>query len=406
MSPSSPVAPGARALGVASAAWLTLACALPFSIAITEGALVLGLSALLVARAQGRAFTFARSALDWGALAIVAAWLLATAFSPEPLASLINARKLYALGLVVLTAEVARAPRVRAAFVPLVLAGATLTALVGFAIFAVKIQREPDYRLQSLLSNQMTSGGVLAAAALWGLGALTAGAWRRRLACAAALLPIGAALALTQTRSHWLGALAGAVVILIVRAPRAWWTIPLGAAIGGLVAPRRLLARLASIVDPHEPGNQGRLSMWRSGLDIIRERPWTGAGCQDLLALYRRHRYPDATFESGHFHNNVVQFAVMSGIPGLAAFLLWTIAGAERLVRAAHAAGGDDRALAASALAVFAAMHVGGMFDFTFGDAEVVYHSFIALGLALAILPGRTSAGAVGPGAGHAGAGA
>ncbi len=393
-----PVAgPGGLWLRIAQACVLLLAFALPFSIALTEAALIGGLVALLVSRRRGRAFTFGRTGLEAASVAVIGSWLLSSAFSREPLESLLHVRKLYALGLVWLTAEAARDPRVRARIVPLVLAGATLTALVGFAIFAVKIGREPDYRLQSLLSNQMTSGGVLSAAVLWGLAGL-GGAGRRWPAYAGTVLPLGLALVLTQTRSHWLGCAAGAAVLLLVLAPRRWWALPVGLAAAAWIAPARLGARLFSIVDPHDPGNQGRLSMWRSGLDIVRDHPWVGVGCQDLLALYRRYRYPDWTFESGHFHSNLVQVAVMSGAIGLAAFVVWNIAALRLLWRARGAARGSDRGLAAGALAVFTALFVSGMFDFTFGDAEVVYHTYLGLGLALALVaPRAADHGASGP---------
>ncbi len=81
---------------------------------------------------------------------------------------------------------------------------------------------------------------------------------------------------------------------------------------------------------------------------------------------------------------------------GLAAFTFWVVAGFRTLLRARTVALGDDRALVASGLAVFTALQVSGMFDFTFGDAEVVYHSYLALGLALAVLPERGQAAAAG----------
>ena len=130
--------------------------------------------------------------------------------------------------------------------------------------------------------------------------------------------------------------------------------------------------------------------MWRTGLELWRDHPLTGHGVQDLLALYRLHRRPEATFDSGHFHNNLVQFAVASGAVGLAAFLFWSVAALRQLVRALRAAGDGARGLVASGLAVFLAMQLAGMFDFTFGDAEVVYHSYLALGVALSVLPRRS----------------
>lgn len=381
--------PGGGALRVAQACVLLLAFVLPFSIALTEGALILGLCALGLSRMRGRALGCARSWLEPASIALVASWLLSTAFSVAPMESLYHVRKLYALGLIWLVAECAREPRVRNRLVPMMLAGACLTAAVGFLIFSFKVRRDPDYRLQSLLSNQMTSGGVLAASVLWGFAGLAVAQGIRRLAYAAVLVPLVAALALTQTRSHWLGVVCGAAVVLLALAPRWWWTLPVALIAGVKLAPERILARMFSIVNPHDPGNQGRLSMWRSGMDIIRDHPWVGVGCQDLLTLYRRYRYPDWTFESGHFHNNFIQVTVMTGWIGLAVFLGWHLAAVVQLVRSIRVATGQDRALAAGAAAVFTALVVAGLFDFTFGDAEVVYQTYLGLGVALALLPSR-----------------
>lgn len=384
--------PGGGALRWAQACVLVFAFALPFSLALTEAALLAGLLALIVSRLRGRPFGFERSWLEPASLALVGSWLLASAFSSEPAASFYNVRKLYALGIIWLVAETTREPRVRGRVVPAILGGALLTAVVGFLIYAVMVQRSPEYRLQSLLSNQMTSAGVLAAASLWGLGEAIAGRGRRRWLAASALLPLLLALALTQTRSHWLGFACGAAVIVVSLAPRWGWTLPAGAALALWLGPARLTTRFASIFDPHEPGNQGRLSMWRSARDVIRDHPVVGVGCQDLLALYRRYRYPDWTFESGHFHNNWIQVTVMSGMIGLGVLLAWHAAALRQLWRARRAATGVDRGRAAAALAVLTAMIVAGLFDFTFGDAEVIFHSYLALGLALAILPPRAAA--------------
>ena len=385
--------PGGAALRVAQAALVLLAIGLPISIAVTESALVLGLVALAVSRLRGRRFRAADGRLLWASLALVAAWTLSSVLGEHPADALRHAGKLYALGLILLAAEAGADPRVRGRALGLLVASAVYMAMLGFLIFAVRIQVRPNYRLASVFSNQMTSGGVLAAAVLWSLGAFLARRDARRWWFAAALLPLGAALVLTQTRSHWLGMVAGAAVILMSLAPRWWWALPAALAAALPLLPHRLHARLYSIIDPHEPGNAGRLSMWRSARDIIREHPVFGVGCQDLLALYRRYRYPDWTFESGHFHNNFIQITVMTGFVGLAVFVFWLVSVARALQRALKsAAAGADRGVAAAAIGLFAALLVSGMFDYTFGDAEVVYHTFLALGFALAIAPsGRAS---------------
>ena len=386
--------PGGGALRMAQVSMVLLAVGLPISIAVTESALVLGLVSLAVSRLRGRRFRAADGGLWWASVALVAAWTLSSLLGEHPADALHHVGKLYALGLILLAAEAGADPRVRRRALALLVASAVYSAMLGFLIFAVRIQNRPDYRLASVFSTQMTSGGVMAAALLWSLGAFLARRDARRFWFGAAMLPLGCALVLTQTRSHWLGAVAGAAVIVMSLAPRRWWVLPAALAAALPLLPHRLHARLYSIIDPHEPGNAGRLSMWRSARDIIRDHPVFGVGCQDLLALYRRYRYPDWTFESGHFHNNFIQITVMTGFVGLAVFVAWLLSVARALARALRAAApGTDRGIAVTALGLFTALLVSGMFDYTFGDAEVVYHTFVAVGFALAIAPGARAPG-------------
>src|SRR5262249_40520124 len=149
---------GERGLGplrLARVAMLVLAFALPLSIAVTEGALVVGLVALLWARLRGRAWTFAPSALEPALLAVAGSWLLSSALSDEPAASFYHTRKLYAFGLIYLAAEAGRDPALRLRIVRLLLAGAGLAAAAGYVIFAFRAMRQPGYRFESLMSNSM-----------------------------------------------------------------------------------------------------------------------------------------------------------------------------------------------------------------------------------------------------------
>jgi O-antigen ligase len=113
----------------------------------------------------------------------------------------------------------------------------------------------------------------------------------------------------------------------------------------------------------------------------FQDRPWTGWGLEDATPLIERYKRPDARFPAGHFHNNLVQIAVTTGALGLLAYLGWmALAGflawrAFRTTRSAYAAAG---------LAAWVAFQVHGMFDWSFGDAEVANQLFVWLGIALA----------------------
>jgi O-antigen ligase len=194
---------------------------------------------------------------------------------------------------------------------------------------------------------------------------------------------LGVALVGTLTRSSWFAFAAGAAV-LAARTSLRWFTVAV-LVVAGLVAFGRgeLRDRLLQSFDPAYMTNAGRVSLWKSGAAVVRDHPWTGVGLADHYALIERYRRPDATFHAGHFHNNVVQVAAATGLVGLAAYLAWMGLLALGLVRAASRPGGGR---AVVALAIWMAFQVHGLFDWSFGDVEVVDQFFLWSGLGLAAL--------------------
>ena len=84
---------------------------------------------------------------------------------------------------------------------------------------------------------------------------------------------------------------------------------------------------------------------------------------------------------AGHFHNNWVQIAVTTGVVGLACYAAWMGLVGFLLWRAYRRTRGG---VAAAGLAVFVGFQIGGLFDWSFGDAEVANQFFLWVGLALA----------------------
>ena len=130
--------------------------------------------------------------------------------------------------------------------------------------------------------------------------------------------------------------------------------------------------------------NAGRVGIYRANLDIVHERPILGLG----FGRYRTAAPPyyaahPAADRRSHAHNNFLQMAAEAGLAGLAAFgLVYATAlrrGAEVIEQAADHA---TWAAAAGAWAGVIGFLVGGLTQYTFGDAEVA----IAMWVALAIL--------------------
>ena len=136
-----------------------------------------------------------------------------------------------------------------------------------------------------------------------------------------------------------------------------------------------------SIAHPTDWTSLGRLSLWKSGAAAFRDRPWTGWGLQDGMPLIERYKRADARFPAGHFHDNFVQIAVTTGAIGLAAYLAWMALAGIAAFRAFRRSGS---AFAAAGVAAWVGFQVAGIFDWSFGDAEVANQLFTWLGLALA----------------------
>jgi O-antigen ligase len=125
---------------------------------------------------------------------------------------------------------------------------------------------------------------------------------------------------------------------------------------------------------------------------MIQANPWLGAGPQnvkDEALKYRGHNeFPDWMYM--HMHNNFLQIAAATGVPGLVLWLwlmirlAWDSMRIHRYVRSPSFSEGDELRKEASiassaALGGWTALMVAGLFEYNFGDSEVLmFFLFIA----------------------------
>ena len=152
-------------------------------------------------------------------------------------------------------------------------------------------------------------------------------------------------------------------------------------------APAPIRARLTGLFDPKNDFNRERSYMWEAGGRMFRDHPVTGVGLMDLHPLYDRYRSPGAVERAGHLHSVPVQIAATMGLIGLVAFaalyasLLWA---AARGLGGALRAGGLGAGVKLGVTAALAGFLVAGLFEWNFGDEELLYPLFTLVGLAWA----------------------
>jgi O-antigen ligase len=118
----------------------------------------------------------------------------------------------------------------------------------------------------------------------------------------------------------------------------------------------------------------GRMEAWKAGLQMIREHPWFGVGPERVAIEFRRlyHGPDSANIYFGHLENDFLQIAAERGLICFATFLWFLLelyAGLFRLMRAADF---GSRWLAISGLAALTGFIVSGLFEYNFGDSEVL----------------------------------
>jgi len=387
-------------------AWLTgAACAaVPASIAVSQIFLVAGALALALRAAAERSTSSGeRSAWlpdrwAWPLLGFMLWTGLSLAFSDAPAAGASQIRKLALLGVIPLAYAAFRNGAQIAWTLRLTLLTGSASAAWGLMQFSadyhyLQAQGLPFYenyithQITGFMSHWMTYGGQLMLI-LMGLGcAVLFSRGRERTLAGLGVLLAGSALLAAFTRGAWLGALVG--ITFLIYTYRKWLVplIPVAVLLLSLAAPDALRKREESIVEPgNDSSVQSRLVMARAGLNMIAAHPLFGVGPERVAPRFENYRPREAKLPPawyGHLHNSFLHFAAERGLPALF-FFLWLLLEILRASFKLLCDGGAQLStrLARIAIAATLAMSVLGLFEYNFGDSEV-----LMLFLFLATLP-------------------
>lgn len=250
-----------------------------------------------------------------------------------------------------------------------------------------------DARVTGFMGHWMTLSGelmmtllVIAALVFFGPDR----AWTKWLMAAA--LPISAALALTWTRSMWLGTLCGAMYLIWFWKKWALAAVPVLIAALLIANPFDLRERAVSALAPHEgrtDSNAHRAELRRIGWEIIKAHPWLGVGPEQVWRQYPNYIRPDmprpeASQYYGHLENDYVQYAAERGLPTAVA-LFWMIGWAlfdfARALRRLPA-NADERWMLHAAIAVIVSVLVSGWYSWNLNNSEVLAMFLAVIGSA------------------------
>lgn len=327
--------------------------------------------------------------LPFGAFMVVS--IISSLLSGDPVDAFGNMKNYILFVTVWLAASLASDRSVREKIYLVLLVSGTGSALYGIVIYFMGMGRGGLQRTPGTFSNEMTFGGIMMLLlSLYAAVSIAAGIPRKlRIFSLIAAAVTCAALVLTQTRSSWLAMFVSGIVLLVILRRR-WVPVYIAVmALLVLLGPSAYRDRIATMFDPQYRTNVQRINMMRGGASIFREHPVIGTGPVDLGDIYREHMPPGAVHVHGHMHNIFLHVAVTLGSVGFATFV-WLLAAmfiiVGRNLRLDLPPPG--RALTAGSMGAMTGFIVNGLFDWNFGDAEVLTMMLIIVGLNAAVYRG------------------
>ena len=340
------------------------------------------------------------NAINGWLLAVLAVAVLATGFSPVPLAAFKGLMKLVSyLGVYALMRQLLdQAPVWWDRIVAAILAGELLTSVLGIRQLygdSGALARWSDnnsvaagtVRIYSSLDNPNLLGGYLLP--ILPLAVVALMRWQglpRRLFALASLVLGLVALVLTYSRGAWMGMVASLAVLgllLMVRYTRTWppfWrrTLPILLVVGAslmlvvlVTQVEPLRVRVMSLVAGREDSsNNFRMNVWTAVLQMIHDRPWLGIGPGNSAFNLIYPIYQQPKFNALSAYSIPLELLVEAGIPGLLVGLglLWS---AFKVGLGQWASTGRLALPALAAVAVCVGLGVQGFTDTIFFRPEV-----------------------------------
>ncbi|PJF26258.1 MAG: hypothetical protein CUN53_08625, partial [Phototrophicales bacterium] len=211
------------------------------------------------------------------------------------------------------------------------IASGALVAVIGLVMYAngqgIITAEGGSGRLASVYGSPNNVGLILGRCIPFALAFTLVGLdRRRRLIAGMALIPMAAALLLSQSA----GALfigvpvsVGSVILLVYRRRALVPLLGLAAVSAALLVAALQSARFERLLDFAQGTTFFRIRVWASALQAIRDHPVTGLGLdQFLYAFQGRYMMPDAWQEPGlsHPHNFILDIWTRLGLFGLAVF--------------------------------------------------------------------------------------
>ncbi len=314
--------------------------------------------------------------------------IFATIFSLSPMDSLYNLKKFLLVPIIFIVPSLIKSRKELKIVLFVFLISANVIALFGIGKYLFTNWT----KVIATQTTTMTWGAMSVFFVIgWTAMFFTVKKNRDKIFIFAAIIVQTSALLLSNVRGSYLAVIVGIFIVSLFKHKKILLYFVAVVLVVLMISPNSVVERVKSIPNLNIGSTQLRLNQWRDSIDIFKDYPILGVGWIDLHEVHIAHAPPGADlseqrYNIGHFHNNFITILMIFGSIGLVVFLwlFYEIIKTEwKIIKQTKA----DPLLNGIAIFSFAGtigFLCNGMFDWTFGDEEVVMIFWFVTGLCLA----------------------
>jgi O-antigen ligase len=194
------------------------------------------------------------------------------------------------------------------------------------------------------------------------------------------LIPVFISMLLTQSRNVFIALFVCMIIIGIIVNKKFLVTFLAVIILGGLLLPSKYTDRVKSIVDIEHPSNASRLVMWQTGWKMFINNPMIGVGDNKVMEVYQYYRPQMTEAEHSHLHSNIMMILATNGIIGFAIWVgLFILIFLKYLKYYRMKFNDEYKLMILGCILVLISFHISGIFEWSYGDAEVFSVLFFIL---------------------------
>jgi O-antigen ligase len=197
------------------------------------------------------------------------------------------------------------------------------------------------------------------------------------------LFPIFLSMVLTQSRNVFLAVFIALIIFGIFYNRKFLLSFVIVLILAWIFVPSEYQSRIKSIGDTEHPSNKSRLMMWDVGMKMFFEHPLTGVADSHIKEVYKLYKTPESEAEGSHLHNNFIMILATTGIFGFLSYvgMLLSIFIFQIKAYLKEKESEVDKALLLGSILVMISFNVAGLFEWCFGDHEVMTVFFFLISI-------------------------